>query len=123
MAELGQLGIPFSQDLIEVKKASYKSEPKTIEAFLRAYIAGVAALNTDNQMARKVFAKYMKTQSVDEALELATKYLEKVPRVDPAVIQTVLNWIFTITRLLINSCRKDLSIDFTRNKKCRRSRS
>ena len=92
MAELGQLGIPFSQDLIEVKKASYKSEPKTIEAFLRAYIAGVAALNTDNQMARKVFAKYMKSQSVDEALELATKYLEKVPRVDPAVIQTVLNW-------------------------------
>lgn len=34
----------------------------------------------------------MKSQSVDEALELATKYLEKVPRVDPAVIQTVLNW-------------------------------
>ncbi|HEY7165638.1 MAG TPA: ABC transporter substrate-binding protein [Candidatus Binatia bacterium] len=92
MAELGQLGIPFSQDLIEVKKSSYKSEPKTIEAFLRAYITGVAALNTDTQMARKVFAKYMRSQSVDEALELATKYLEKVPRVDPAVIQTVLNW-------------------------------
>jgi hypothetical protein len=34
----------------------------------------------------------MRSPSVDEALELAVKYLEKVPRVDPPVIQTVLNW-------------------------------
>jgi len=92
MVELPQLGIPFSQDLIAVKKSFYKNDPRTIEAFLKAYIEGVAALNTDNQLARKVLARYMRTQSVDEALELARKHLEKVPRVDPPVIQTVLNW-------------------------------
>ena len=92
MVELPQLGIPFSQDLIQVKRSFYKTDAKTVEAFLRAYCMGVATLNTDGQRAHMILAKYMKSDAVDEALGLATKYLEKVPRVDPAVIQTVLNW-------------------------------
>jgi hypothetical protein len=39
-------------------------------------------------------SKYMfgATDSLDEAYEYAVKYLDRQARVDPAVIQTVLNW-------------------------------
>jgi NitT/TauT family transport system substrate-binding protein len=94
LVDLPDLGIPFSMDLIAVKRDFYKSSPRTVEAMLKAYIEGVAALRTRKEFAYKVIGKYMlgAGDSLDEAYEYAVKYLDRHARIDPAVIQTVLNW-------------------------------
>jgi NitT/TauT family transport system substrate-binding protein len=94
LVDLPDLGIPFSMDLIAVKRDFYKNSPRTVEAMLKAYIEGVAALRTRKDLAYKVLAKYLlgAGDSLDEAYEYAIKYLDRQARVEPAVIQTVLNW-------------------------------
>ena len=94
LVDLPDLGIPFSMDLIAVKRDFYKNSPRSVEAMLKAYIEGVAALRTRKEFAYKVLGKYLLGggESLDEAYEYAVKYLDREARVDPAVIQTVLNW-------------------------------
>ncbi|HVO92594.1 MAG TPA: ABC transporter substrate-binding protein [Terriglobales bacterium] len=94
LVDLPDLGIPFSMDLIAVKRDFYKNSPRTVEAMLKAYIEGVAALKNRKELAYKVLGKYMlgANDSLDEAYEYAVKYLDRQAKVDPAVIQTVLNW-------------------------------
>jgi ABC-type nitrate/sulfonate/bicarbonate transport system substrate-binding protein len=94
LVDLPDLGIPFSMDLIAVKRDFYKNSPKTVEAMLKAYIEGVAALRTRKSLAYKVLAKYLLGggEALDEAYEYAVKYLDRQAKVEPAVIQTVLNW-------------------------------
>ena len=81
-------------DLIAVKRDLYKSSPRTVEAMLKAYIEGVAALRTRKEFTYKVLGNYMlgANESLDEAYEYSVKYLDRQAKVDPAVIQTVLNW-------------------------------
>jgi NitT/TauT family transport system substrate-binding protein len=94
LVDLPDMGIPFSMDLIAVKRDFYKSSPKTVEAMLKAYIEGVAGLRSRKEFAYKVLAKYLLGggESLDEAYDYAVKYLDRTARTDPAVIQTVLNW-------------------------------
>jgi len=94
LVDLPDLGIPFSMDLIAVKRDYYKNSPRNVEAMLKAYIEGVAALHTRKELAYKVLGKYLlgAGDSLDEAYDYAVKYLDRQARVDPAVIQTVLNW-------------------------------
>ena len=91
LVDLPDLGIPFSMDLIAVKRDFVRNSPKAVESMLKAYIEGVAALKTKKELAYKVLAKYMAGggDSLDEAYEYAAKYLDRDARVDPAVIQTV----------------------------------
>ncbi len=94
LVDLPDLGIPFSMDLIAVKRDFYKNSPRTVEGMLKAYIEGVAALRTRKELAYKVLGKYLLGggDELDEAYEYAVKYLDPRARVDPAVIQTVLKW-------------------------------
>jgi ABC-type nitrate/sulfonate/bicarbonate transport system substrate-binding protein len=94
LVDLPDLGIPFSMDLIAVKRDFAKSSPKTVEAALKAYLEGVAALKNRKEIAYKVLAKYLQAGGdvLDEAQEYAVKYLDPHARVEPAVIRTVLNW-------------------------------
>ena len=94
LVDLPDLGIPFSMDLITVKRDYLTRLPKNVEGILKAYIEGVAALRNRKDFAYKVLAKYMLGAggSLDEAYEYAVKYLDRDAKVDPAVIQTVLNW-------------------------------
>jgi NitT/TauT family transport system substrate-binding protein len=94
LVDLPDLGIPFSMDLIAVKRDYLKISPKNVEAMLKAYIEGVAALRSRKDLAYKVLGRYLlgAGDSLDEAYDYAVKYLDRQARVDPAVIQTVLNW-------------------------------
>jgi NitT/TauT family transport system substrate-binding protein len=94
LVDLPDLGIPFSMDLIAVKRDFYKNSPRTVEGMLKAYIEGVAALRTKKDLAYKVLGKYLLGggDALDEAYEYAVKYLDRDARVEPAVIQTVLQW-------------------------------
>jgi ABC-type nitrate/sulfonate/bicarbonate transport system substrate-binding protein len=94
LVDLPDLGIPFSMDLIAVKREFSKNSPRTVEAMLKAYLEGVAALRNRKELAYKILGKYLLGggESLDEAYEYAVKYLDRQARVEPAVIQTVLNW-------------------------------
>jgi ABC-type nitrate/sulfonate/bicarbonate transport system substrate-binding protein len=94
LVDLPDLGIPYSMNLLAVKRDYYKAEPKAVEAMLRAYIEGIAVLKTNKQESMKALAKYMRRSpnAVAEPYQYAVKYLDSIPIVEPAVIQTVLNW-------------------------------
>ena len=94
LVDLPDLGIPYSMNLIAVKREYYKSSPKAVEAMLKAYIEGMSVLKTKKEESLKALAKYMRRQpsSLVEPYEYAVKYLDSVPMVEPATIQTVLNW-------------------------------
>lgn len=94
-ALIRQLGVPFSQGLLVVKKEYYKELPKTVEAMIRAYVEGVAALRTKKEFGLSVLRKYMRGRPenlVNEDYNSFLEYVIPVPRVSPAVIQTVLDW-------------------------------
>lgn len=94
LVDLPDLGIPYSMNLLAVKRDYYKTSPKAVEAMLKAYIEGVAVLKTKKEESMNALAKYMRREpsTVIEPYEYAVKYLDSVPLVEPAVIQTVLNW-------------------------------
>ena len=94
LIDLPDLGLPFSMDLIAVKRDFAQESPKVVEATLKGYLEGVAALKKDKKSAYKVLAKYLHASGdvLDEAYEYAVKYLDPHARVEPEVIQTVLNW-------------------------------
>ena len=66
-----------------------------MEGIIAAYIEGIAALKQRKQQADNVLAKYMGQRggSADVHYEFVMKYLEAVPRVDPAAIDTVLEMV------------------------------
>lgn len=94
LVDLPDLGIPYSMNLMAVKRDYLKSSPKAVEAILKAYIEGMYVLKTRKEVGQKVLAKYMRRSpdTVTEPYEYAVKYLDTVPAVEPATIHTVLNW-------------------------------
>lgn len=94
-ALIRQLGVPFSQGLLVVKKEYYKEFPKTVEAMVKAYTEGVAALRTRKELGLSVLRKYMRGRPenlVNEDYNSFLEYVIPVPKVNPSVIQTVLDW-------------------------------
>jgi ABC-type nitrate/sulfonate/bicarbonate transport system substrate-binding protein len=99
MLDLAKTDIPFSMDLIAVKREFLKSSPKIIDAILRGYIEGVVAMRTNKSKASEVIGKYMRLrpevvgeQTMNENYAYAYNSIDVEPRVEPAVINTVLNW-------------------------------
>ena len=95
LVDAAELGIPFSMNLLAVSTDFLRKSPKTVEGIIAAYIEGIAALKQRKQQADNVLAKYMGQRggSADVHYEFVMKYLETVPRVDPAAIDTVLEMV------------------------------
>ena len=95
LVDAAELGIPFSMNLLAVSTDFVRKSPKTVEGIIAAYIEGIAALKQRKQQADNVLAKYMGQRggSADVHYEFVMKYLEAVPRVDPAAIDTVLEMV------------------------------
>ena len=95
LLDAAELGIPFSMNLLAVSTDYYRRSPKTVEGIIAAYIEGIAALKQRKQQAYAVLAKYMGQRggSADVHYEFVMKYLEAVPRVEPAAVDTVLEMV------------------------------
>ncbi len=95
LVDAAELGIPFSMNLLAVSNDYYRKSPKAVEAIVAAYIEGIAALKTKKPQALKMLEKYMGPRGGGSELhyEFVTKYLDNVPRVDPAAIDTVLEMV------------------------------
>jgi len=95
LVDAAELGIPFSMNLLAVGNDYYRKSPKSVEAIVAAYIEGIAALKTQKPQALKLLGKYMGQRggSAEMHYEFVTKYLDSVPRVDPAAVGTVLEMV------------------------------
>lgn len=92
LADLAELKIPFPMDLFGVNRDYLKSTPKVVEGMLKAYSDGVATIKRRKEVAVEIIRKYLRKTDVEDSYDYASRYLERVPRVDPAGIQTVLAW-------------------------------
>ncbi len=95
LVDAAELGIPFSMNLLAVSNDFYRRSPKTVERIVASYIEGIAALKTRKAQGLKVLEKYMGQRggSAEQHYEFVTKYLDAIPRVDPAAIETVLEMV------------------------------
>ena len=61
---------------------------------MRAYIEAVALMHHDKETTLKVLQKYFKRDPgfLEEMYSIATRYIEKVPRVDPRNVATTLEF-------------------------------
>ncbi len=95
LVDAAELGIPFSMNLLAVSNEYLARSPKSVEAIVRAYIEGIAALKTRKAQALKLLEKYMGARggSAEGHLDFVNKYLDATPRVDPAAVDTVLEMV------------------------------
>ena len=95
LVDAAELGIPFSMNLLAVSNDYLARSPKSVDAIVRAYIEGIAALKTRKAQALKLLEKYMGQRggSAEMHHEFVSKYLDSVPRVDPAAVDTVLEMV------------------------------
>src|SRR6266511_2618999 len=95
LVDAAELGIPFSMNLLAVSNDYLLKSPKSVEAIVRAYVEGIAALKTRKAQALKLLEKYMGQRGSSSELhyEFVSKYLDSVPRVDPAAVDTVLEMV------------------------------
>jgi NitT/TauT family transport system substrate-binding protein len=95
LVDAADLGIPFSMNLLAVSHEYLAKSPRSVEAIVRAYIEGIAALKTQKAQALKLFQKYMGPRGGSPEMHYAfvTKYLDAVPRVEPAAVDTVLEMV------------------------------
>lgn len=95
LVDAAELGIPYSMNLLAVSSDYLKKSPGTVERILKAYIEGIAALRTRKPQALAMLAKYMGPRGGTPEMhyEFVTKYLDAVPRVDPAAVDTILEMV------------------------------
>ena len=95
LVDAAELGIPFSMNLLAVSNDYLQKSPKSVDAIVRAYIEGIAALKTRKAQALKLFEKYMGQRggSAEMHHDFVIEYLDSVPRIDPAAVDTVLEMV------------------------------
>ena len=96
LVNLVDLGIPYSMNMIPVSRDYYRRHPEMVEGMVRAYIEGVSALNHQKEKALRVIAKYarhMDAKSLEEHYQDSVTYLDRIPRVEPEAVLTILEFI------------------------------
>ena len=87
LANAADLDVPYAMNLITVTQDFLKTNADTAERLLKAYIEGVGFMVRDRGLATKIFSKYLKRSDpafLEETYAIVSKFLERIPRVDPA---------------------------------------
>jgi NitT/TauT family transport system substrate-binding protein len=95
LVDAAELGIPFSMNLLAVGTDFYRRSPGTVEKIVAGYVEGIAVLKTRKKAALELLAKYMGARGgLPEAhYEFVMRYLDRIPRVEPAAIETILEMV------------------------------
>ena len=95
LVDAAELGIPFSMNLLAVSNDFYKKSPAVVERIVKSYVEGITALRTRKQQALQVLGKYMGQRggAPEMHYDFVVKYLDPVPRVDPAAVDTILEMV------------------------------
>lgn len=90
-----ELDIPYAMNLITVTQDYLQKNPDTAERVVKAYIEGVASMIQDKGLAAKIFTKYLRRSDagfLEETYSIVANFMERVPRVDPRTVSTVLEF-------------------------------
>jgi ABC-type nitrate/sulfonate/bicarbonate transport system substrate-binding protein len=93
LVDLAELGIRYSSVVIAVSRDYHRRNPDTVEAMVRAYLEGVAALGQHKERALPVIQKYTRLQDpklIHELYADAVRFLERVPRLDAEALAPIL---------------------------------
>ena len=96
LVNLVDLGIPYSTNVIAVQREYYRRFPKAVEAMVRAYTDGVAALKNNKSRGLKVVAQYSRytdTKFVESQYSDSSNYLDRVPRVEKTAVAPILEFM------------------------------
>ena len=89
------LDIPYAINVIAATRDYLRAHPDIVTKVLRAYVEGVAAMVQDKERTTKVLERYLRRSepsALEEMYVLAKTYTERVPRVDPRIIPTILEF-------------------------------
>jgi ABC-type nitrate/sulfonate/bicarbonate transport system substrate-binding protein len=96
LADLSEMDFLYSNVVITVARDYQRRAPDTLEAFVRAYLEGVASTHEQKPMALKVIQKYTRLRDQKLLAELyadSIKFLERVPRVEPEAIAPIVEFM------------------------------
>ncbi|MGH7872673.1 MAG: ABC transporter substrate-binding protein [Candidatus Binatia bacterium] len=96
LVDLAELGIRYSNVVIAASRDYHRRNPDIIEAMVRAYLEGVAAVGQQKERALQVIQKYTRLQDPKLIQELYTdgvKFLEKVPRLDAEALAPIVEFM------------------------------
>jgi NitT/TauT family transport system substrate-binding protein len=95
LIELAESGIQYSMGQLVVSREFQRRSPDTLEKIMRAYLEGVAALRDPSQKSRVTkaiayFSRLKEAKAIDEIYNDATKYVDRVPRVEAEPVAATL---------------------------------
>ena len=96
LMKLEDMGFHYSMDVIAYSRDDLKRRPQLVEGMTRAYVEGVAAIHHQKEEAYKAIAKYARLRDqkqIEEIYQDSIVYLEKVPRVEPEAINSILDFM------------------------------
>jgi len=96
LMKLEDLGFQYSMDVIAYSRDDIKRAPQLVDGMVRAYTEGVAAMHYQKERAYRAIAKYARLhdqKKVDEIYQDSIVYLEKIPRVEPEAINSILDFM------------------------------
>jgi ABC-type nitrate/sulfonate/bicarbonate transport system substrate-binding protein len=96
LVDLAELGIRYSNVVIAASRDDYRRNPEIIEAMVRAYLEGVAAVGQQKERALQVIQKYTRLQDpklIHELYADGVKFLEKVPRMDAEALAPIVEFM------------------------------
>jgi ABC-type nitrate/sulfonate/bicarbonate transport system substrate-binding protein len=96
LVDLAELGIRYSNVVIAVSRDEYRRNPDTIEAMVRAYLEGVAAVSQQKERALQVIQKYTRLQDpklIHDLYADGIKFLDRVPRLDAEALAPIVEFM------------------------------
>ncbi len=83
----------YPSSCVASSRAFVKAEPKLVEDFLRAYVAGIQLIKKDANFAEKSFAKWLRERDpylIKKTVEAYSKIFKPAPYVPDKGIETVM---------------------------------
>ncbi len=93
LVDLSMTDLVYPSSCVASSRAFVKSEPKLVEDFLRAYVAGIQLIKKDASVAEKSFSKWLRERDanlVKKTVEAYRKIFKTVPIVPDKGIENVL---------------------------------
>jgi ABC-type nitrate/sulfonate/bicarbonate transport system substrate-binding protein len=96
LVDLAELGIRYSNVVIAVSRDDYRRNPNVIEAMVRGYLEGVAAVSQQKERTLQVIQKYTRLQDPKLLADFyadGVTFLEKVPRLDAEALDPIVEFM------------------------------
>jgi ABC-type nitrate/sulfonate/bicarbonate transport system substrate-binding protein len=94
LLNVADLGIPYATGVIATTRDYLRNRRPTLKRLLRAYSEGVAEIFHQRDKTIAILGKYLRRgdeKALGEIYDQLRNYVERVPRVDPRVVESVLS--------------------------------